>query len=107
MVEKLNIAVAGLDRMGKRHATQILSRTPRAALMVAFSPDPDKWAKTALVPYGVRLYTDYGEMIHQEGLQAICIATLTSVHAEHAIKAMDAGLDVMCEKPLSLNGEIC
>lgn len=103
MVQKLKIAAAGLGRMGARHAINFLHRTPRAELVAAFTPDPKElaWARVNLEPHGVKLYTDYDEMIKQEGLQAVVIGTATSVHAEEAIKAMQQGLHVLCEKPLS------
>ena len=103
MVQKLKIAAAGLGRMGARHAINFLHRTPRAELVAAFTPDPKElaWAKINLEPHGVTLYTDYDEMIKQDGLQAVVIGTATSVHAEEAIKAMHQGLHVLCEKPLS------
>jgi myo-inositol 2-dehydrogenase/D-chiro-inositol 1-dehydrogenase len=106
--QKLKIACAGLGRMGKRHALHFLNRTPRAELVAASSPDEAEilWAKTNLEPFGVRLYTDYDEMIKQEGLQAVVIASVTTVHAEQAIKAMEANLHVLCEKPLSTSVEV-
>jgi myo-inositol 2-dehydrogenase/D-chiro-inositol 1-dehydrogenase len=101
--KKLQVAAAGLGRMGKRHALNFLNRAPRSQLVAAFSPDPEEiqWAKVHLEPYGVTLYTDYDEMIQQPGLQAVVIGTATSVHAEEAIKAMEKNLHVLCEKPLS------
>lgn len=101
--KRLQVAAAGLGRMGKRHALNFLNRAPRSQLVAAFSPDPEEiqWAKTHLEPYGVTLYTNYDEMIQQPGLQAVVIGTATSVHAEEAIKAMEKNLHVLCEKPLS------
>jgi myo-inositol 2-dehydrogenase/D-chiro-inositol 1-dehydrogenase len=101
--QKLKIAAAGLGRMGRRHALNILNRAPRAELVAAFSPDLEElaWAKQHLEPYGVTLYSDYDEMIRQPRLMAVVIGTATSVHAEEAIKAMDRNLHVLCEKPLS------
>jgi myo-inositol 2-dehydrogenase/D-chiro-inositol 1-dehydrogenase len=94
--------------MGKRHAMHFLERTPRAELVAASTPDDSEiqWAREHLEPYGVRLYKDYDEMIKQEGLQAVVIASVTTVHAEQAIKAIDANLHVLCEKPLSTSVEI-
>jgi hypothetical protein len=105
---KLKIACAGLGRMGKRHALHFLNRTPRAELVAASTPDDEEiqWAKQHLEPYGVRLYKDYDEMLKQEGLQAVVIASVTTVHAEQAIKAIEANLHVLCEKPLSTSVEI-
>ncbi|KAF2176575.1 NAD(P)-binding protein [Zopfia rhizophila CBS 207.26] len=106
---KLQVAAAGLGRMGKRHALNFLNRTPRAQLVAAFSPDPEElqWGKQHLEPYGVTLYDDYDKMIERRGLDAVVIGTATSVHAEEAIKAMEKNLHVLCEKPLSTNIEVC
>lgn len=100
---KLKIACAGLGRMGARHALNLLTRTPRAELVAAFTPDPKEleWAKGELEPYGVTLYSDYDELLKHEGLEAVLVATVTAVHAEFSIKAMEKDLHVLVEKPLS------
>jgi len=105
---KLQIAAAGLGRMGHRHALNFLNRTPRADLVAAFTPDPKEqaWGREHLEPFGVTLYSDYDKMIAQEGLDAVVIGTATSVHAEEAIKAMQKNLHVLCEKPLSTSIEV-
>ena len=104
----MKIGCAGLGRMGKRHALNFLERTPRAELVAASSPDPAEleWAKTHLEPFGVRLYKDYDEMLKHEGLQAVVVASATAVHAEQAIKAINADKHVLCEKPLSTSVEV-
>jgi myo-inositol 2-dehydrogenase/D-chiro-inositol 1-dehydrogenase len=106
--KKLKIACAGLGRMGKRHALHFLNRTPRAELVAASTPDDTEiqWAKQHLEPFGVRLYKDYDEMLKQEGLEAVVIASVTTVHADQAIKAIEVNLHVLCEKPLSTSVEI-
>lgn len=94
--------------MGKRHALHFLNRTPRAELVAASSPDEAEiqWAAQHLEPFGVTLYKDYGEMLKHEGLEAIVVASVTTVHAEQAIQAMKAEKHVLCEKPLSTSVEI-
>ncbi|KAJ9157673.1 Nad binding rossmann fold-containing protein [Pleurostoma richardsiae] len=107
MVHKLKIAAAGLGRMGKRHAVNFLHRTPRAELVAAFTPDEGEmaWAKANLEPYGVKLYSDYEEMLNYPGLQAVVIATVTKVHADETLSAIAKDLHVLCEKPISLSIE--
>ncbi|BCR88430.1 putative NAD binding Rossmann fold oxidoreductase [Aspergillus chevalieri] len=107
-VSKLRIGCAGLGRMGKRHALNFLERTPRAELVAASTPDDTEieWAKEHLAPYGVKLYKNYDDMLKHEGLEAVVVASATAVHAEQAIKAIDAEKHVLCEKPLSTNVEI-
>lgn len=89
--------------MGARHALNLLNRTPRAQLVAAFTPDPKEleWARKNLEPHGVKLYSDYDKMLVHEGLEAVLIATVTSVHADFSIKAMEKNLHVLVEKPLS------
>lgn len=50
----------------------------------------------------VRHYTDFDTMLAQEELDMIDICLPTYLHAEFAIKAMDRGLHVISEKPISL-----
>jgi myo-inositol 2-dehydrogenase/D-chiro-inositol 1-dehydrogenase len=106
---KLKVAIAGLGRMGARHALHFHNLTPRAELIAASTPEQKEvaWANQTLD--GVRTYLDYDEMLQEEiknGLQAVVIASATIVHAEQAIKAIELGLHVLCEKPLSTNVEI-
>lgn len=105
---KLKVGCAGLGRMGKRHAMHFLERTPRAELVAVSSPDDEelRWAKVHLEPYGVKLYKNYDDMLKHEGLQAVVIASVTAVHAEQAIKAIEADKHVLCEKPISTTVEI-
>lgn len=107
-MKKLKTGIAGLGRMGKRHANNFCHRTPRCDLVAAFSPEPAEiaWGKQHLEPYGVTLYTDYDEMLKHPGLEAVVVATATTVHAEEAIKAINKDLHVLCEKPLGVTVEI-
>lgn len=89
--------------MGKRHALHFLNRIPRATLVCVFSPDPVEltWAKENLEPEDVILYDDYEKMLGHAGLEAVIIVTVTRVHAEMSVVAIERGLHVLCEKPLS------
>ncbi|KAJ5099320.1 hypothetical protein N7532_006321 [Penicillium argentinense] len=101
MSEKLQVAVAGIGRMGMRHARHFATLTPRAELIAA---ELDA-AKKEFV--NVRTYKDYEQMLAQEKtLQAVVVASATTVHAEQAIKAIERGLHVLCEKPISTSPEI-
>ncbi|PWV90592.1 putative dehydrogenase [Paenibacillus cellulosilyticus] len=52
-----------------------------------------------------KVYTDYKEMIQTEQLDLVSIVTPNYLHAEIAIYALQYGVHVHCEKPLSMNAE--
>jgi predicted dehydrogenase len=47
----------------------------------------------------------YEELLKLDGLQAVIIATPTTTHEPMVRAALEAGLHVMCEKPLTLSSE--
>lgn len=51
----------------------------------------------------IRQYTDFDEMLKNEELDILDICLPTFLHVEYAIKAMEKGINVLCEKPISLN----
>jgi predicted dehydrogenase len=56
--------------------------------------------------YGIpAVYTDYHEMLEQANLDAVVITVPDALHFEMAMEALGAGLHVLCEKALALNGQ--
>ena len=100
---KLSVGVVGIGRMGQRHALNLLRLVPRATLVCACSPaDVDiEWAEEQLVPYGVAVFRTFEEMIDFLGLQAVIIASATSLHYEHTFECLERGVHVICEKPVA------
>ena len=52
-----------------------------------------------------RHYLDFEEMLEKEELDILDICLPTYLHIEYAIKAMEKGIHVICEKPASLHAE--
>ncbi len=55
----------------------------------------------------VRLYDDIDALLTNETLDMVDICTPTYLHAEQAIKAMEAGVHVLSEKPMARTYEEC
>jgi predicted dehydrogenase len=51
--------------------------------------------------FGGRWYADYHQMLEHENLDGVIICSSDSVHAEHAMAAMEKGLHVLVEKPIT------
>lgn len=104
---KLKIALAGLGRIGKKHAANILNLSKLVDFVAVFAPTTAEfqWGAENLAPYGVFLYSRYEEMMSHPGLDAVLIATAAAVHEVEIIQALGQNLHVLCEKPLSTDIE--
>ena len=45
-------------------------------------------------------------MLEKVDLDAVVVASITAAHAEQALKAIEKGLHVLCEKPLSIDADV-
>ncbi|KAK1144531.1 hypothetical protein N8T08_005404 [Aspergillus melleus] len=99
----LNIAVAGLGRMGKRHVHTLVGRVPRAKVVAVCSTwdNEVQWAEETYKGTGIQVFSSYEDMIQLPSLNAVWISTSTDVHASQTLTAINKGLHVLCEKPLS------
>ncbi|RKZ27503.1 hypothetical protein DRQ20_00235 [bacterium] len=55
--------------------------------------------------YKVKIYTDFEDMVKDEELDAVIIATPNYLHYPMCIAALEYGKYVLCEKPLGINTE--
>ena len=107
MTSPVRIGIAGLGRMGRRHAENIAHRVTGAKLAAACSPVVDElaWAKQTL---GVaQTFTDYATMLERADVDAVFLVTPTTMHAQQIVDALHAGKHVFSEKPLSLDLDQC
>ena len=104
---RLRVGIAGLGRLGKRHAEALAFGTRHVELVAACSPVEAErdFARDSL---GVgRLYADFDVFIADPDMDAVVLVTPTSLHADQAIAALRAGKHVFIEKPLALNMADC
>jgi myo-inositol 2-dehydrogenase / D-chiro-inositol 1-dehydrogenase len=103
----LKVGIAGLGRLGRRHASYLARRIPDARLVSACNPSSGAldWARLEL---GVeRLHQDFDRFISDPDLDAVVLASPTTEHARQFEAAMRAGKHVFVEKPLSLDVATC
>lgn len=59
------------------------------------------WANEHLVPYDVSVVSTFEEMITTPGLDAVVIASATPFHVSQTRIALEMGIHVLCEKPVT------
>ena len=62
-------------------------------------------AEEMAAQYNCKAYTDYKELIADKDLDAVIVAATNTTHAEMTIAALQAGKDVLCEKPMATDLE--
>ncbi len=54
---------------------------------------------------GISLYDDLDKMLVGSKLDALSVTLPTYLHKDYAVKALNAGVNVLCEKPMAMNVE--
>ncbi len=98
-MNEVRLGIIGLGNIGRYHAEYLLSgKVPRGRLTAvadAFAP---------LTPYSsLRTFTDGEELIRSGAVDAVMIATPHYQHTTLGVAALEAGLHVMVEKPISVH----
>ena len=111
MTHKLGVAIVGCGFMGRRHMLgfNALHKAGKlegeiVALLDINAETANKLADETFALMGVRpnIYTSIDELLKDERVEALDIVTDPRTHHTIAIKAMEAGRHVLCEKPLAL-----
>src|SRR5689334_18131361 len=56
--------------------------------------------------YGIPLiFSEYRDMLARGDLQAVIVSTPDDLHHQIVMDALDAGMHVLCEKPLAMNAD--
>jgi predicted dehydrogenase len=101
MKGKIKIAVIGVGRWGELHA-QKLASIPQAELVGVVDILPER-AQEVAWKVGSKPFSDYRELLGK--VEAVSIATPTSVHYEIAKDFLLNGTHVLLEKPMTSNLE--
>jgi predicted dehydrogenase len=100
--EPLRTAILGLGRMGRYHLAA-LDGVAEIAVVALAEPSADALDAAAALRPGARTYAAAAEAMAHPGLEACIVVTPTPTHPEVVEAAIDAGLHVLCEKPLALD----
>ena len=99
----IRVGVIGLG-MGRHHIAGY--QTHPQAEVVAIADLDKKRLDKAAAKYGVpQVYSSGEEMLRQEQLDVVSIATPNKYHKPLAIAALQTGCHVLCEKPMAMSAD--
>ena len=103
MSNKIKLGIVGLGRIGMHMAKLEISNFPDLYEIVAVCDLIEDRAKKLGAETGAKMYTDYAEMLKQEDIEMVYVATRSCDHFKHTVMAFEAGKDVLLEKPATIS----
>jgi predicted dehydrogenase len=104
-MEALRTAIVGCGKVGHLHA-KALSRLSESMFVAVCDTDLQR-AQQFAAEYEVKAYQDVEEMIASSRVESLTVCTPHPLHAEPAVKAANAGVHVLIEKPLASSLQDC
>jgi predicted dehydrogenase len=100
--ETIRIGLVGAGAIAQLAHLPVLSKM-RGAELVALCDNDGPKARSLAQRFGVRdVCTDIDDLFEFDHVNAVVIASPNHLHEPHVLSALKAGVDVLCERPLSL-----
>ena len=99
---KINVVIVGYGGMGSYHGNTIIpAQNDKLTVTGAYDVLPERIeaAKEA----GLETYESFEDVLADEKVEVVLIATPNDSHKDLAIAALRAGKHVVCEKPVAMN----
>src|SRR6266478_3201988 len=109
-IQKIRYAVVGLGHIAQVAVLPAFAHAARNSVLTALiSSDPAK-LKYLGHRYSVKRtysYEQYEECLRSDAIDAVYIALPNNMHAEYSVRAANAGVHVLCEKPMAVMEREC
>ena len=103
-MKKVRIAMVGAGNIARAHL-EAYKNVENAEIVALCDINEETLAETAQM-FGVKkTYTSEAEMLKNEEPDACDVCVWNCAHAECSIMALNAGLNVMCEKPMATSAD--
>lgn len=102
-MDKTKIAVIGLGGIAQLVHLPVLSKLGNVEISAVAEINKNR-LKTIGEKFGItKQYSDYKEILANENVDAIIIATPTNTHSEIAVECLKAKKHILIEKPIAIN----
>lgn len=100
-MKKINLVVVGYGGMGGGFHARHAQTSDVVNLLGIYDILPER--RKAAEENGIYAYPTYEAVLADERVDLITVAIPNDVHKDVVVKALDAGKNVICEKPVALN----
>nr|BBH95700.1 oxidoreductase [Thermogemmatispora argillosa] len=97
---RLRVAVVGAGSMGWNHL-RVLKELEDSVQLVAVAETNPVVLQRAMQRFHIAGYSDYRQMLDEQRPELVAVVVPTHLHCEVAAFALDLGLNVLVEKPLT------
>lgn len=99
----MRIALVGAGGMGRHHLN--VYKQMNDVKVVAVVDSNLDMARKNIADDSIAYYSNLDDMLAAEKVEMVDLCTPTFLHAEQAMKAIERGIHVLCEKPIALHPE--
>jgi len=99
----IKVALIGIGGMGKVHFDAY--KTVDTAQVIAVADVRTEMAREKVADDSIKIYATMDELLANERPDMVDICTPSYTHPEIAVKALEAGVHVLCEKPMSVSSK--
>ncbi|HMN61438.1 MAG TPA: Gfo/Idh/MocA family oxidoreductase [Anaerolinea sp.] len=97
----INVGFLGAGEIAKTHAAAV-AQVEDARLVAVYDTQAER-AGALAAQYGAALCDSMDQLLRFPGLDLLYILTPPHVHADQIVAAADAGIPILCEKPITLS----
>jgi Predicted dehydrogenases and related proteins len=102
---RLKVGILGCGPIAQFAHLQSCVKARNAELHAICDAAPDLLARMAATWEPTKSFSDYDAMLADDDLDAVIVATSDAFHVPAAIRALEAGKHVLCEKPIGTSVE--
>jgi myo-inositol 2-dehydrogenase / D-chiro-inositol 1-dehydrogenase len=103
----LGVGVVGTGGMGQDHIRRLASGIRNAVVVAVSDVDVEQAKRVAEAVGTARVYADADELIGDDRVQAVLIASPSFTHERYTLACLAADKPVLCEKPLAPTVDAC
>lgn len=107
MANTVRWGIIGAGDIVRRRVAPAINDLPDCELTAIARANSDKAEEFAREFGAKRWYADWRELVKDDEVDAVYVATPVYLHAEQTIAAAEAGKHVLCEKPMAMNAAEC